>query len=116
MDQAFEIRQKKFSFSFFSNSLSSLNLDFFGKKIRLRGFPGGPVVRTWHCHCGDLYLMPGRGTRIPQAAWHSQLKAVMIIRPIPSSAHSCEDLVTSWKETLVCDQCSGEVCYGARLS
>ena len=36
-------------------------------------FPGGPAVRTsqFHCH-GPGGKIPGQGTKIPQAAQHSQ--------------------------------------------
>ena len=33
-----------------------------------RGFPGGPVVRTWHFHHWGLDSVPGWETKIPQAA------------------------------------------------
>ena len=33
-----------------------------------REFPGGPVVRTRHFHCWVPGSIPGRGTKIPQAA------------------------------------------------
>ena len=36
--------------------------------------PGGPVVRTWHFYCQGHGLIPGRGTKILQASWHSQKK------------------------------------------
>ena len=34
--------------------------------------PGGPVVRTWCFHCQGPDSIPGRGSKIPQAAWHGQ--------------------------------------------
>ena len=37
-------------------------------------FPGGPVVRTWAFTAVDPGSFPGRGTKIPQAAWGSQKK------------------------------------------
>ena len=40
-------------------------------KITKKELPGGPVVRTRRFHCGRGSV-PGRGTRIPQAAWHGQ--------------------------------------------
>ena len=42
------------------------------QKRRCREFPSGPVVR--HFHCLGLDSMSGRGTKIPQAAWHRQKK------------------------------------------
>ena len=36
--------------------------------------PGGPVVRTWCFHCHSLGLIPGWGTKSPQAAGHGQKK------------------------------------------
>ena len=39
---------------------------------RGREFPGGPVVRTLRFHCPGL--MPGQGTKIPQAVQHGQKK------------------------------------------
>ena len=35
----------------------------------LKEFPGGPMVRTPRFHCPGL--IPGRGTKIPQATRHS---------------------------------------------
>ena len=37
-------------------------------------FPGGPVVRTPRLHCRGPGFNPWLGTKIPQAAWHSQKK------------------------------------------
>ena len=37
------------------------------KRERGRGFPGGPVVKNLPCHAGAAGLIPGWGTRIPQA-------------------------------------------------
>ena len=36
--------------------------------------PGCPVVRTWHFHFQGPGLIPGQGTKILQASWHSQKK------------------------------------------
>ena len=47
---------------------------FFSKKTALWEFPGGPVVRTQHFHCQCPGLIPGRGTKTPEAARHSQKK------------------------------------------
>ena len=44
------------------------------KGIRSWEFPGGPEVRTRCFHCGGLGSIPGQGTRISQAARHSQKK------------------------------------------
>ena len=41
--------------------------------MRNREFPGGLVVRIRHFHCHGSSI-PGRGTEIPQAAWHGQKK------------------------------------------
>ena len=41
-------------------------------KTPLLGIPCSSVVRTQCFHCQSLGSVPGRGTRIPQAAWHSQ--------------------------------------------
>ena len=42
-------------------------------------FPGGPVVRTQYCRCGSLGSTPGWGTKIPQAAQHSQEKKMCLL-------------------------------------
>ena len=39
-----------------------------------REFPGGAVVSTWRSHCWDLSSIPSQGTKISQAAQHSQKK------------------------------------------
>ena len=49
-------------------------MDAGNQNMRNRDFPGGPVVRTWRFHCRDLGSIPGRGTKIPQAAWLCQNK------------------------------------------
>ena len=45
---------------------------FFKYKENSWEFPGGPVVRTLCFHYGGLDSIPGRGTKIPQAAGHGQ--------------------------------------------
>ena len=40
------------------------------KENLLRGFPGGPVVKSLHSNVGDSSSNPGRGTNIPHAAGH----------------------------------------------
>ena len=40
-------------------------------ELHYREFPGSPVVRTLRCHCHGLGSIPGWGTKIPQATWHS---------------------------------------------
>ena len=40
---------------------------FFLIKIKTRGFPGGPVVRTLSFHCRGTSLLPGQGTNFPHA-------------------------------------------------
>ena len=37
-------------------------------------FPGGPVIRTQHFHCRGPGLIPGWGTKIPQAVRRGQIK------------------------------------------
>ena len=44
------------------------------KQQKFREFPGGPVVRTLHFHCCGPGLIPGWGTKIPQATQHGQKK------------------------------------------
>ena len=39
-----------------------------------RDFPSSPVVRTRCFHCRGLGLIPGQGTKVPQALWRSQEK------------------------------------------
>ena len=36
-------------------------------KDRQQDFPGGPVVKNPSCDVGNASLIPGQGTRIPQA-------------------------------------------------
>ena len=45
-------------------------------KIMCGEFPGGPVGKTWCVSCWGLGLVPGQGTKIPQAAQHSQNKLI----------------------------------------
>ena len=40
------------------------------RKYRLRGFLGGPMVNTRAFTAVNLGLIPGRGTKIPQAMWY----------------------------------------------
>ena len=44
---------------------------FFLKKTPSWKIPGGTVVRTQSFYCHGLGSIPGQGTKIPQAAWHS---------------------------------------------
>ena len=37
-------------------------------------FPGSSVDRTQRFHCHGLGSIPGQGTKIPQAVWHSPPK------------------------------------------
>ena len=37
-------------------------------------FPDAPVIRTLDCHCCGLGLIPGQGTKIPQAVQQGQKK------------------------------------------
>ena len=37
-------------------------------KLSLWDFPGGPVVKDPPCNAGDMGLIPGQGTKIPQTA------------------------------------------------
>ena len=39
-----------------------------------RDFPGGPVVKTPPSNEGGTGSIPGRGTKIPHAAWRNQKK------------------------------------------
>ena len=41
-------------------------------KRRKRDFPGGPVVKNLPSNAEDAGSIPGRGTKISHAAWHSQ--------------------------------------------
>ena len=41
-----------------------------------REFPNSPEVRTWHFHCRGSGLIPGQGTKIPQALPCDQEKKV----------------------------------------
>ena len=43
-------------------------------KKESRDFPGGPVVKNLPSNAGDTSLIPGQGTKIPHAVWHSQKK------------------------------------------
>ena len=45
-----------------------------GQKCTFREFPGGPVVRMWAFTAMGPGLIPGWGTKIPQAMHHSQKK------------------------------------------
>ena len=49
------------------------------KVVILREFPGGPVVRIRHLHCGGLGSIPGQGTEILQAARCSQKERKKVI-------------------------------------
>ena len=42
-----------------------------GLKQHLLDFPGGPVVKTLCFQWGGMGLIPGQGTKIPHATWHS---------------------------------------------
>ena len=39
-----------------------------------REFPGGPVVRTWHCHCHGPGSISRQETKILQVMWRGQKK------------------------------------------
>ena len=39
-----------------------------------REFPGGPVVRTWHCHCHGPGSISRQGTKILQVMWRGKKK------------------------------------------
>ena len=45
-------------------------------KIRIRDFPGGPVVTNPPSNAGDLGSIPGQGTKIPHAAGQLSLCAL----------------------------------------
>ena len=64
-------------------------------------FPGEPVVRTPPSHCpGPPGLMPGRGTKIPQAAECSQKKREGEMEKsqldVCSPAAGCTDWTGGW--------------------
>lgn len=42
--------------------------------LRMRAFPGDPVVTIWYFHCRGPFSVPGQGTKVPQATQHSQIK------------------------------------------
>ena len=42
-----------------------------GQGNRCGDFPGGPVAKTLSSQCRGLGLIPGQGTKIPQAATKS---------------------------------------------
>ena len=61
------LKEKKLEFSSSPEvSLSHLKI------TQVREFPGSPVVRTQHFHCGGPGSIPGQGTKITQVAWYSQ--------------------------------------------
>ena len=43
-----------------------------GNDDKVWDFPGGPVVNTLPFNAGGVGSIPGQGTKIPQATWHSQ--------------------------------------------
>ena len=48
-----------------SRFYSVCNFGDFAKKKIIQGFPGDPVVRTWHFHCQGSSSIYGWGTKIP---------------------------------------------------
>ena len=50
------------------------------KKITFKNlqgdFPGSPVVKTPASTAGGTGSIPGQGTKIPHATWHSQKKKI----------------------------------------
>ena len=44
-------------------------------KKQNRDFPGGPVVKNLPSNEGDMGLIPGQGTKIPNAAGQLSLRA-----------------------------------------
>ena len=50
------------------------------KNYVYRDLPGSPVVRTQCFHCWGPGLIPGQGTKILQATWHSQKKKIMFTK------------------------------------
>ena len=58
----------------FANHISDRGLIFkiYEELIQLRDFPGSPVVQNPPSNAGDVGLIPGQGTKIPQAAWGGQ--------------------------------------------
>ena len=55
------------------------------KNVSSRDFPGGPVVKNSPSNAGDVGLIPGRGTKIPQAAEQLSLFAATT-EPVRSRA------------------------------
>ena len=47
-----------------------------------REFPSGLGVKMWHFHCRGPGLIPGWGTKIPQAEWCGQKKKKKIVQII----------------------------------
>ena len=54
------------------------------QKEKDRDFPGSPVVRNLPCNAGDESLIPGWGTKIPQAM-ELQSPHVTTIEPVRHS-------------------------------
>ena len=44
------------------------------ERLKRRGFPGGPAVKTSSPNAGGKGLIPGRGAKIPQASGPKQTK------------------------------------------
>ena len=41
-------------------------------------FPGGPGVKNPPSNAGDTGSIPGQGTKIPHAVWHSQKRKIKV--------------------------------------
>ena len=39
------------------------------RMTKIREFPGGPEVRTWHFHFSGPGSIPVQGTKIPKTVW-----------------------------------------------
>ena len=62
-------KKKKWHLKYKSNKIFSLSLheQLMNENLIFKNIPGGPVVRTLHFQFWGLGLIPGQGTKIPQA-------------------------------------------------
>ena len=56
-------------------------------KIYLGDFPGGPVVKCLSCDAGDLGLILGQGTKVPQASENLSPRP-QLLKAVRSVAHT----------------------------
>ena len=81
-------KKKRWYLKYKSNKMFSLSVhkQLMNENLILKKIPGGPVVRTPHFHFPGLGLIPGQGTKIPQAVQPSKTKNPKgISAPAPSS-------------------------------